>query len=58
MRYGSICSGIEGASVAWCALNWQPAWFSEIDPYCCELLKQRYPAVPNLVDATEIEQAP
>lgn len=44
--------------MAWCALNWQPAWFSEIDPYCCELLKQRYPAVPNLVDATEIEQAP
>ena len=58
MRYGSICSGIEGASVAWCALNWQPAWFSEVDPFCCELLRKRYSSVENLGDATAIQSAP
>ena len=52
MRYGSICSGIEGASVAWCALGWTPGWFSEIDPFCCELLRQRFPQTPNLGDIT------
>ena len=33
MRYGSLCSGIEAASVAWEPLGWQPAWFAEIEPF-------------------------
>ena len=28
MTYGSVCSGIEAASVAWHGLGWKPAWFS------------------------------
>ena len=33
MHYGSLCSGIEAASVAWEPLGWQPAWFAEIEPF-------------------------
>ena len=54
MRYGSVCSGIEAATVAWHPLGWTPAWFSEIDPFPCAVLAHHYPAVPNLGDMTKI----
>lgn len=54
MRYGSICSGIEAASVAFGPLNWEPVWFSEIEPFPCAVLKHHYPRVPNLGDMTKI----
>lgn len=54
MRYISLFSGIEAASVAWEPLGWEPVAFSEIEPFCCELLKQRYPNVPNLGDITKV----
>lgn len=50
MRYGSICSDIEAATVAWKPLGFDPAWFSEIDPFPCQLLKQKYPEAPNYWD--------
>lgn len=50
MRYGSVCSGIEAASVAWVTLGWAPAWFAEIDPFCCRLLDWHYPDVRNIGD--------
>jgi DNA (cytosine-5)-methyltransferase 1 len=37
MRFGSVCSGIEAASVAWASLGWKAAWFSEIEPFPCEV---------------------
>lgn len=55
MRYVSLFSGIEAASVAWEPLGWEPVAFSEIEPFCCDLLAQRYPNVPNLGDITEID---
>jgi DNA (cytosine-5)-methyltransferase 1 len=55
MRYASVCSGVEAASLAWGALGWEPVWFSEIEPFPCEVLKQRFPNVPNLGDMTKIE---
>lgn len=55
MRYLSLCSGIEAASEAWKHLNWNAVGFSEIEPFCCELLRQRYPQVPNLGDMREID---
>jgi DNA (cytosine-5)-methyltransferase 1 len=58
MRYGSVCSGIEAASVAWHDLGWEPQWFSEIEQFPSEVLKHRFPAVPNLVDMTTINQNP
>lgn len=56
MIFGSVCSGIEAASVAWEPLGWRAVWFAEIDPFCCALLKERYPGVPNLGDFTRIER--
>ena len=33
MIYGSVCSGIEAASLAWEPLGWNPAWVAEIEPF-------------------------
>lgn len=55
MRYVSLFSGIEAASVAWAPLGWEPMAFSEIEPFPCAVLKERFPDVPNLGDVTEIE---
>lgn len=54
MRYGSVCSGIEAATVAWDPLGWAPAWFSEIEPFPSAVLTHRYPGVPNLGDMTTL----
>lgn len=54
MIYGSVCSGIEAATVAWHPLGWRADWYSEVDPFCCELLRVRYPETPNLGDMTNI----
>ena len=55
MKYVSVCSGVEAATLAWEQLGWQPVWFSEIDPFPCEVLKQRWPNVPNMGDMTKIK---
>lgn len=55
MRYVSLFSGIEAASVAWGPLGWEPVAFSEIEPFPCALLAERFPDVPNLGDVTEID---
>ena len=54
MIYGSVCSGIEAASVAWEPLGWTPAFFSEISPFCSSLLKHHYPQVTNHGDFTRL----
>lgn len=56
MRYLSVCSGIEAASVAWHPLGWEPAAFSEIEPFPCSVLEHRFPGVPNLGDMTKFEE--
>ena len=50
IRYGSVCSGIESASVAWEPLGMQAAWFSELEPFPCAVLAHHWPTVPNLGD--------
>lgn len=55
MVYGSICSGIEAASVAWHPLGWKCAFMSEIDPFPRAVLKHRYPDVPLHGDFTTIQ---
>lgn len=42
MRYLSICSGIESATVAWHPLGWEPVAFAEIDPFPCAVLHHHY----------------
>ena len=54
MRYGSICSGIEAASVAWAPLGWHAAFLSEIEAFPRAVLKHHYPATPLRGDFTEV----
>jgi DNA-cytosine methyltransferase len=56
MKYLSLCSGIEAASVAWNHLGWEPVAFSEIDKFPSEVLKYHYPHVPNLGDMTKYKE--
>jgi DNA (cytosine-5)-methyltransferase 1 len=56
MRYLSVCSGIEAATVAWHDLGWQPAAFSEIEPFPSAVLKHHYPNVPNVGDMTKFKE--
>ena len=57
MIYGSICSGIEAATVAWEPLGWKAAWFSEIEAFPSAVLAERWPDVVNLGDMTKIAAA-
>jgi len=52
MRYLSVCSGIEAATVAWHPLGWTPVAFSEIEPFPSAVLAHHYPQVRNLGDMT------
>ncbi|MEG3078509.1 DNA cytosine methyltransferase [Halomonas sp. 5021] len=56
MRYGSVCSGIEAASVAWEPLGMTPAWFSEIEAFPSAVLAHHWPDVKNLGDMTKISR--
>ena len=58
MKYVSIFSGIEAATVAWQPLGWEPLAFSEIDPFPSTVLQHHYPNVPNLGDITKIDWNP
>ena len=58
MKYISICSGIEAATVAWHGLGWTPLAFSEIDPFPSAVLAHHYPSVPNLGDMTKYRDWP
>jgi DNA (cytosine-5)-methyltransferase 1 len=55
MIYGSICSGIEAATVAWHPLGWRPAFFSEIEAFPRAVLQHHYPETPLHGDFTTIE---
>ncbi len=57
MRYGSVCSGIEAATVAWAPLGWKAAWFAEIEKFPSAVLAARWPEVSNLGDMTKIAAA-
>ena len=58
IRYLSVCSGMEAASVAWHPLGWTPVGFSEIEPFPCAILKHRFPNVPNYGDLTKYAEWP
>lgn len=56
MRFGSVCSGIEAASVAWEPLGWSAAWFAEIEAFPSAVLAHHWPNVSNLGDMTQIAE--
>lgn len=55
MKYLSVCSGIEAASVAWEGLGWEASGFSEIEPFPCAVLNHRFSKVTNYGDLTKHE---
>ena len=58
IKYISVCSGIEAASVAWHDMGWEPVAFSEIEPFPSEVLKIRFPNTPNWGDMTKFNTWP
>nr|WP_249584363.1 DNA cytosine methyltransferase [Pseudomonas viridiflava] len=54
LKYGSVCSGIEAATVAWHPLGMQPVWFAEIETFPSAVLAHHYPDTPNLGDMTKL----
>lgn len=58
MKYISLFSGIEAATVAWEQLGWEPLAFSEIDPFPSAVLQHHYQNIPNLGDVTKIDWSP
>jgi DNA (cytosine-5)-methyltransferase 1 len=56
MRYLSVCSGVEAATVAWHDLGWEPVAFSEIEKFPSQVLQHHYPDVPNLGDMTNFKE--
>jgi DNA (cytosine-5)-methyltransferase 1 len=56
VRYLSVCSGIEAASVAWEPLGWTPVAFAEIEKFPSKVLAHHYAGVPNLGDMTKFRE--
>lgn len=48
MRYGSVCSGVEAASLAWMPLGWECAFMAEVEPFPCSVLMQKFGATKPL----------
>ena len=58
LRYLSVCSGIEAATVAWHPLGWQAVAYSEIEAFPSAVLAHHYPNVPNYGDMTRFQEWP
>jgi DNA (cytosine-5)-methyltransferase 1 len=54
VRYLSVCSGIEAATVAWEPLGWEAGGFAEIDAFPSAVLAHHFPSIPNYGDFTTI----
>jgi DNA (cytosine-5)-methyltransferase 1 len=50
LSHGDLFSGIGGFSIAAGWAGFRTVFFSEVEPYCCRLLAERWPGVPNLGD--------
>jgi DNA (cytosine-5)-methyltransferase 1 len=56
VRFGSVCSGVEAASLAWEPLGWQCAFVCENAKFPAALLKYRFPSVSNFGDLTKFKE--
>ncbi|MFJ2336974.1 DNA cytosine methyltransferase [Pseudomonas protegens] len=54
ITYGSVCSGIEAATMAWHPLGMRATWLAEIEPFPSAVLAHHYPSTPNLGDMTKL----
>jgi DNA (cytosine-5)-methyltransferase 1 len=48
--FGSLCSGIEAASLVLKPMGFIPLWYSEIAEFPSLFLKEKYPKISNLGD--------
>jgi len=55
VKYLSLFSGIEAASLAFDPLGWEPLAFAEMEPFPSAVLAARWPDVPNLGDVTAVD---
>jgi DNA (cytosine-5)-methyltransferase 1 len=58
MKYLSLCSGIEAATVAWHPMGWRPIAFAENDAFPSAVLKHHYPETPNYGDINDFKRWP
>lgn len=56
ITYGSVCSGIEAASVSVNEKNWKPLWFAEIEEFPSAVLEHRFSHIPNYGDMTQLPE--
>ena len=56
MKYLSVCSGVEAATVAWHPLGWDPIGYAEIETFPSAVLSHHYPNVPNFGDITKYKE--
>ena len=55
MRYISLCSGVEAASLAFGQLDgFEPVAFAELEDFPSAVLAARFPDTPNLQDVTKV----
>src|SRR4029077_12489084 len=50
VRHLDLCSGIGGFHLAAGWAGFETVGFSEIEPYCCKLLAERWPGIKNYGD--------
>lgn len=48
MNYGSVCSGVEAASLAWKPLGWTAKFYAEVEPFPSAVLCERFGATRPL----------
>ena len=56
MKFLSVCSGVEAASVAWEPLGWEAVGFSDIMEYPSRVLKNRFPNIKNYGDMNDYQE--
>ena len=56
ITYGSVCSGIEAASIAWEPIGFKPEWFSEIEAFPSAVLAHHWPHIANHGDMTKLAE--
>ena len=54
MKFGSVASGIDAASVALTPIGFEASWFSEIADFPSRVLKHHYPNVSNYGDMVNL----
>ena len=54
LTHASFFSGVGGTDLGLERAGWRTVSFSEVDPYACAVLAERWPGVPNLGDITAL----